>query len=85
MNRDSQLWWWLMAGAILTAISSRFDALDVLLPAQHTDKAHAIIEMASLVVATVSGVMRASPIKNISDEGRERFKAAAERDTASKP
>jgi hypothetical protein len=85
MNRDSQLWWWLMAGAILTALSSRFDALDVLLPAQHTDKAHALIEMASLIVATVSGIMRASPIHDISDEGREKFKAAAERREADRP
>lgn len=83
-TRDSKAWWFLMGAAIITAISSRMDILDPLLPAQHTDKAHALIELLSLIVGVASGVMKASPLP-LSDEGREKFAQAADREVATKP
>lgn len=71
-TRDSKAWWFLMIGAVVTAFSSRMDLIDPLLPAQHTDKAHAIIEMLSLVVGVASGFMKASPLP-ISDAGRAAY------------
>lgn len=70
MTRDSQLWWLLMAGAILTTFSAHFDLLA--LCCDLTDKTKALIELGSLVVATLAGVMKASPLP-ISDEGRAKY------------
>lgn len=83
-TRDSKAWWFLMGAAIITAISSRMDILDPLLPAEHTDKAHALIELLSLIVGVASGVMKASPLP-LSDQGREKFAQAADREVATKP
>lgn len=75
MTRDSNLWWWVIAGAILTGLSSKMDVLDRLLPAAHTDTVHAAIELLAMIVGIVAGVMRASPINAISDEGKAKFQA----------
>lgn len=72
MTRDSKLWWFVMASALITAISSRMDLIDPLLPTQHTDKAHALIELASLIVGIVGGMMKASPLP-LSDDGRAKY------------
>ena len=72
MKRDSRWWWWIIGGALLTSISSRMDLIDRILPAQHTDVAHALIELAALVVGVVAGVMKASPL-DLSDRGRRRY------------
>lgn len=69
MNRDSKFWWVMMLGAIVMAVSSRMDLIDPLLPPQHTDKVHALIELLSLITGIVSGKMSMSPLP-ISDEGR---------------
>jgi hypothetical protein len=50
-------------------VSSRFDLIDPLLPAAHTDRAHALIELLALISGVVGGVMRMSPL-GISPEGR---------------
>jgi hypothetical protein len=73
MTRDSKFWWLVMACSVMTAVSSRMDLIDPLLPAQHTDKVHAIIELLALIVGIVGGKMSASPINNISDEAREKY------------
>lgn len=62
MTRDSKFWWVGMLGAIVLAVSSRMDIIDPLLPVQHTDKIHAIIEVAALIVGIVSGKMATSPL-----------------------
>ena len=62
MTRDSWTWTLLMIGSIITVISSRMDLIDPLLPAQHTDKAHAIIEVLALIVGVVSGKLATSPL-----------------------
>lgn len=72
MTRDSKFWWFVMASALVTAISSRMDLIDALLPPGHTDKVHALIELAALVVGIVGGMMKASPLP-ISDEGRDKY------------
>ena len=69
MTRDSKLWWLWIAVAVITAVSSRMDLIDPLLPAAHTDKAHALIELLALIAGIVGGVMRMSPLP-ISPEGR---------------
>lgn len=70
MNRDSKLWWFTMVGAAILALSSRMDLIDPLLPAQHTDKVHAIIELSALVVAAVSGKLATSPLPGKNDDDR---------------
>lgn len=77
MKRDSQLWWWAMAAGVLGVFSAHFDLLS--LCCELGDRAKALIELASVLVATLSGVMRASPLHDISDEGRAAFKAAKAR------
>lgn len=62
MNRDSWTWTWLMIASVITVISSRMDLIDPLLPAQHTDKAHAIIEILALIVGVLSGKLATSPL-----------------------
>lgn len=70
MTRDSRFWWLGMIGAIVLAVSSRMDLIDPLLPAQHTDKVHAIIEIVSLIVGIVSGKMATSPLPGEHDDLR---------------
>jgi hypothetical protein len=43
-----------------------------LLPAEHTDKAHAIIEMVAMIAGIASGYLKASPL-DISDKGRQAY------------
>ncbi len=69
MTRDSHWWWVVMGGALIIGVSSRMDLLDPLLPAQHTDKIHALIELLAYLVGIAGGVMRMSPLQ-ISPEGR---------------
>lgn len=72
MTRDSRLWWVGIAIAVVTAISSRMDLIDPLLPAEHTDKAHALIELVSLIIGIVSGKMASSPLPHSDDENKVR-------------
>jgi hypothetical protein len=72
MKRDSRWWWVGMASAMVLALSSRMDLIDPLLPAEHTDKAHAIIEMVAMIAGIASGYLKASPL-DISDKGREQY------------
>lgn len=67
MTRDSKFWWVGIVMAVLVSISSRWDLIDPLLPAQHTDKVHALIELISLIVGIVSGKMATSPLKGEND------------------
>lgn len=76
-TRDSKAWWFLIAGAVITAVSSRMDLLDPLMPAQHTDKAHAIIELLALIVGIVSAKLATSPLP-ISDQGRQDYRDKAD-------
>jgi hypothetical protein len=76
MTRDSRLWWLVIACSVVTAISSRMDLIEALLPAQHSDKAHALIELLALLAGIVAGVMKSSPLP-ISDEGRQQYADAA--------
>lgn len=57
LTRDSRFWWLGMVGAVILAVSSRWDLIDPLLPAQHTDKVHAAVELAALILGIVSGKM----------------------------
>lgn len=68
MTRDNKLWIVLMVGAILSTFSAHFDLLK--LCCSFTDKTKALIEIASLALASVSGLMYKSPL-DLSDEGRE--------------
>lgn len=68
MTRDSQLWWWFMAAGVLGVFSAHFDLLEMCCALG--DRSKALIELASLLVATLSGIMRASPINNVSDAYR---------------
>jgi hypothetical protein len=69
ITRDSHVWWFVMGSAIITAVSSRLDLIDPLLPAAHTAAAHALIELMALITGVAAGVMRMSPLP-ISVEGR---------------
>lgn len=69
MTRDSNGWYWVMGGAVVTALSSRLDLIDRLIPAMHHDWVHAVIELLALIVGIVAGVARMSPLA-ISPEGR---------------
>ncbi len=68
-TRDSKAWWFVIAAAIVTAVSSRLDLIDPLIPESHTKQVHALIELAALIVGIVAGVMRMSPLP-ISESGR---------------
>lgn len=81
MKRDSNGWWWIMGGAILTAVSSRTDVIDRLIPMTHRDWVHALIELLAIIAIAVSGVARMSPL-DISPEGRRK---AIRRDTGHLP
>ncbi len=70
MTRDSNVWWWVMGGVLLTAVSSRMDLLDALFPAHLHKQMHAIIELASIVAMGVAGKMSWSPLP-VSPEGRQ--------------
>lgn len=70
MTRDSKFWWLGIIGAIVLAVSSRMDLIDPLLPAQHTDKVHAILELVALVIGIVSGKMATSPLPHSDDANK---------------
>lgn len=72
MTRDSRWWWVGMVSAIVLAVSSRLDLIDPFLPAEHSDKVHAFIELLALLAGIASGYMKASPL-NISEKGREAY------------
>lgn len=67
MTRDSNGWWWVMGGAVLTIISSRMDLIDRIIG--HRDWVHALVELLALTVFGGAGVARMSPLA-ISPEGR---------------
>jgi uncharacterized membrane protein HdeD (DUF308 family) len=71
-TRDSQAWWWVIAGAVITAVAAQTSIIDPLLPAAHTEKVHAWINLAAMIVGVVGGVMKASPLP-ISDAGRLKY------------
>lgn len=72
MTRDSKLWWLGIVGAIILAVSSRLDLIDPLLPAQHTDKVHALLELLALIIGIVSAKLATSPLP-ISNDGRRKY------------
>ena len=72
ITRDSKLWAWLIAGAVLTALGSNLNLIDPLIPASTHTQVHAGINLASLLVATVAGILRSSPL-GISDQGRAAY------------
>lgn len=72
MTRDNKIWIVLMVGAILSTLSAHFDLLE--LCCALTDKTKALIEIGSLITATVSGVMFKSPL-DISEQGRKKYLA----------
>jgi len=69
MTRDSNGWYWIIAGAILTSLASHLSLVDQLLPLNWHETAHALIDLASVVTAAVAGIARMSPLP-ISPEGR---------------
>ncbi len=69
MTRDSNGWLWIIAGSILTAVASRLDLIDPLVPVVYHPQAHALIELLAMVVGIVAGLARMSPLP-ISNEGR---------------
>lgn len=73
MKRDSGWWWVGVAAGILGVFSAHFDLLEMCCALG--DKSKALIELASLLVATISGVMRASPINGVSQEYVEKKEA----------
>lgn len=72
MTRDSRWWWVGMACALVLAVASRMDLIDPFLPAAHSDKVHAAIELLAMLAGIASGYMKASPLA-ISDQGREKY------------
>lgn len=70
MTRDSHLWWFVMAAGVLGVFSAHFDLLEIC--CAFGDKSKALIELASVLVATLSGVMKASPL-DISTRGRQKY------------
>lgn len=70
MTRDNKLWLVLMIGAVLSTLSAHFDLLEMCCAL--TDKTKALIEIGSLITATVSGLMFKSPL-DLSDEGRAKY------------
>ncbi len=67
MTRDSRMWWVGIAAAIVLAVSSRMDLIDPLLPAEHTDKVHALPELAALIAGIVCGKLATSPLPHSDD------------------
>lgn len=81
MTRDHNGWWWVMAGAIATALLSDLSLVNDLVPDAWEKTVHAIIKLVSLCVAAGAGVARMSPL-DISPEGRRK---AIKRDTGHLP
>lgn len=67
------MWWVGIAGAVILAVSSRWDLIDPLLPAQHTDKVHALLELAALIAGIVCGKMATSPLPGKKDDDTVRL------------
>lgn len=72
MKRDSRWWWWIIGAAVLTNVSSRMDLIDRILPAQHSDTIHALIELSALIVGIVAAKLATSPL-DLSDRGRRKY------------
>jgi hypothetical protein len=79
--RDSKLWYVFMALSFLAALAGETDQIDLLLPTQYHDLAHALIRMSATGVGIMSGWMRMST-QGISAEGRRK---AIHRDTKHLP
>jgi hypothetical protein len=69
MTRDSNGWWWVMGGAIVTALLSDLSVVNDIVPDSWEKSVHAVIKLLSIVVAAGAGVARMSPLP-ISPEGR---------------
>lgn len=74
MTRDSNGWWWIMGGAIITALLSDTSMLNDLTPDEWEKTVHAVVKLLSIIVATGAGVARMSPL-SISPEGRAEMMA----------
>lgn len=61
------MWWVGIIGAIVLGVSSRMDLIDPLLPVAHTDKIHALLELAALISGIVCGKMATSPLPGEND------------------
>lgn len=70
MKRDNPIWLWLMGAAILSTFSAHFDLLEMC--CNVGDKTKAFIELASLTLTGVSGVLYKSPL-DLSDHGRRKY------------
>ncbi len=84
MTRDSNLWWWVMGASLVTAVSSKLELIDALVPENYHKQVHAVIELLALLAGIGAGVARMSPL-SISAEGRADAiqKNVARADTAS--
>ncbi len=69
MTRDSGLWWWVMGGAVITALTTHFDLLHRAIPFLPL-WVDPLLELSGILCAAGSGVMRMSPLP-ISQEGRQ--------------
>lgn len=70
MTRDSNVWWWVMGGAIVTGLASHMNLVDGVIPDPWEQFTHALIELLAFLVTTAAGVARMSPLP-ISPEGRQ--------------
>jgi hypothetical protein len=69
MTRDSNGWWWVMGGAIVTALVSDMTVVNDIVPDSWEKSVHAVIKLLSVVIAAGAGLARMSPLP-ISPEGR---------------
>lgn len=79
--RDSHAWWVVIGLAWLTSLWANPELVEQMLELHRK----AWIAGIGQLIAIGAAYLKASPIHSISDEGRERFKAAAERSEADKP
>ena len=70
MTRDHNGWWWLMGGAIVTALVSDLSIINDIAPDAWEKAIHAVIKLLAIVVAAGAGLARMSPLP-ISNEGRD--------------
>ncbi len=68
MTRDSVIWWFVMAGALLGFLMTNFELLHQAFPGM-TEQHEAWIRLACSTVGVIAGVLRMSPLP-ISDSGR---------------
>ena len=72
MTRDSRLWWVLILGAVLASLSTQTALLSGAFPWWGPPH-DARLQLASLLVGVVSGVLRMSPLE-LSAKGRDRLR-----------